>query len=92
MRLLRSSKSDPNLHLTVTSREPQKLDLPQILELLEKYASKLKLLRMDENDEVLEVSFLVEFRQMEHLTQAAEALRSLAPGVEISYLDNKGIW
>jgi uncharacterized membrane protein YhiD involved in acid resistance len=92
MHLLRSSKADANLHLNIASRGESKLTLAQVMSSLELHTRKLKLLRLDENTEVMEASFLVEFRQLDDLNQATVALRNLSPGIEISFLDNKGIW
>jgi len=92
MKLFRRSQADVNLHLIVASHNPDKIELEQIMAALQPHTSKLKLLRFDENRETLETSFLVEFRRIANLNQARAALKALSDSVEITFLDNKGIW
>jgi hypothetical protein len=92
LRLFRRSQADVNLHLTVASHNPGKVELDQVMEALRPHTSKLKLLRVDETPQALETSFLVEFRRIANLNKARAALKALSEGVEITFLDNKGIW
>jgi uncharacterized membrane protein YhiD involved in acid resistance len=92
LKLTRRSQADVNLHLTVASHSPDKVELEQIVDALQSHTSRLKLLRFDENAETLETSFLVEFKKVSNLNQARAALKSLSDAVEITFLDNKGIW
>ena len=92
LRLFRRSQADVNLHLTVASHNPGKIDLDQVMDALRPHTAKLKLLRVDETAETLETSFLVEFRRIANLNKARAALKALSEGVEITFLDNKGIW
>jgi hypothetical protein len=91
-RLLRQTQADVNLHLSITSRGSNKAGMQQIQETLEKYCSKLRLIRYDENTEVMEMAFVIEFRHMSDLEKTRDALLALSPAMEISFLDNKGIW
>jgi hypothetical protein len=91
-RLLRQTQADVNLHLSVTSRAPGKVGMGPIREVLEKHCAKLRLIRYDENPEVIETAFVVEFRHVSDLERARAALQELSPAMEISFLDNKGIW
>jgi len=63
-----------------------------VMDVLAKHCPKLRLLRYDENEQVLEMSFVVEFRHITDLEQTRAALQALAPSIEISFLDNKGVW
>jgi uncharacterized membrane protein YhiD involved in acid resistance len=92
MRLFRNTKADVNLHLTVSSNTPNKVDLEQIMGILEKHCSKLKLLRFDENSETVEASFVIEFKKVSNLNQTKAELQALSGTMNISFLDNKGIW
>jgi uncharacterized membrane protein YhiD involved in acid resistance len=92
LRLLRRSQADVNLHLTVTSQNPSKVELDQIMEALKAHTAKLKVLRVDETPQVLETAFLVEFRRVSNLNKARAALKALSSSIQISFLDNKGIW
>lgn len=91
-RLLRQSQSDVNLNLSVSSQKPNKVDMQQVMDALEQHCSKLRLIRYDENAEALEMSFVIEFRHTSDLNQARAALRQLSEELEVSFLDNKGIW
>jgi len=92
MKLFRSTKADVNLHLSVASAEPNKVELDDIVDVLDQHCSKVKLLRLDENPEAIDTSFLVEFRRVSDVSQTSAALKSLSPAVEVTLLDNKGIW
>jgi hypothetical protein len=91
-RLFRQSQADVNLHLALTSRNPNKVELEQVMAVLQPYCSKLRLLRFDENIETVELSFVVEFHRTSDLSHARQALLALSPALEISFLDNKGVW
>ncbi len=90
-RVFRHTQADVNLHLTIASRFP-KAELPAVMKTLESHCSRLRLLRYDETEEALEISFVVEFRQTADLARARAALQALSPTMEISFLDNKGVW
>lgn len=92
VRLFRRAQADVNLHLVVASHNPHKIELEQIMGALQAHTTKLKLLRFDENLESLEASFLVEFTRLSDLNGARAALKALSESVEITFLDNRGIW
>ncbi|MBN2083900.1 MAG: DUF4956 domain-containing protein [Anaerolineales bacterium] len=91
-RLLRQTQADINLHLTVTSRAPGKAGMQQVQEVIGKHCEKLRLIRYDENADRMELSYVVEFRHLADLEKARAALQAISPAMEISFLDNKGIW
>ncbi len=91
-RLLRQSQADVNLNLSVTSRSPNKVDMQQVMDALEVHCAKLRLMRYDETAEALEMSFVIEFRLTSDLNQARAVLMALSDRLEISFMDNKGIW
>ncbi|MFN2144444.1 MAG: hypothetical protein ACK2T7_03790, partial [Anaerolineales bacterium] len=92
MRLLRHAQSDVNMHLNIAVNPPGSLTLEGVMDALSPYCAKLKLLRFDEDEKGLELSFLVELRELGDLAQARAALQALSPQVSITFLDNKGIW
>ena len=92
LRLFRRPDADVNLHLTVASRNPEGVDIDGIMSALRPHVSKMKLLRFDENPESLEAGFLIEFRKSTDLSQARNALKALSETLEITFMDNKGIW
>ena len=92
MKVFRHSQADVNMHLNIVSQSPAKPDMGQVMAALAPHCSKLRLLRFDENEHLLEMSFLVELRHVTDLSAARDALQQLAPQVDITFLDNKGIW
>jgi uncharacterized membrane protein YhiD involved in acid resistance len=77
-----------NLYLTISSNQPQVVDLKQIVELLKKYCSGIKLKRTDETESSMEASFFVEFDDFEKLESAKAELKNIHPSVSISFMDN----
>ena len=89
--LVRKAPDQPNLHLSVTSSAPGKLTAVQILETLGASGARASLKRYDETPDVLEASFLVDFKDAGMLQQFSTRLRELSPHVRISCLDDGGI-
>jgi uncharacterized membrane protein YhiD involved in acid resistance len=91
VKLLHSRQADMNLHITVASTNPDAPSLEQVMEVLSANTTRLKLLRFDETASALESTFLVEFEGPENMNRARKNLRELSPGIEITFLDNRGI-
>ncbi len=77
-----------NLYLTISSSQPQAINLKDIVELLKKYCSGIKLKRTDETATSIEASFFVEFDDFEKLEEAKGAIKNIHPSVSISFMDN----
>jgi hypothetical protein len=92
LRLFRQRDADVNLHLTISSNNAQSISLEQLMSAIQPFTAKLKLLRLDETDQTLEASFLVEFKHIDNLNQAKAAIQAIEPQAAITFLDNKGIW
>lgn len=80
-----------NLYLTVSSANPHKIGLEQIVEVLKRNCLKVNMKRFDENKETLEAAFLIEFDNFEQLNKTKSELQGLSDTITISCLDNKGI-
>lgn len=91
MRLFRRSGVDANLHLTVASHNPKKVDLEAITTALEPYCTQIKLVRLDETEAVLEAAFLAEFRDLDRMRGARAALLGLSEHIQITFLDTAGL-
>lgn len=87
----RKSTERPNLYLTVTSSSPAKVALEQIVSILNEHCSLVNLRRLDENKELIEVAFLVEYENFKQLSASKSALHKLDESIKIAYLDNQGI-
>lgn len=88
---LNKSEENQNLYLTVSSHNPKKIELKNIIDVLNKTCSAVKLKRFDETKDVLEASFLVEFDNIEQLNRSKSELQALNDSVKITFLENQGI-
>jgi hypothetical protein len=91
VRLLHSRQADKNLHITIASGNPEAASLEQVMDVLDSTTSKMKLLRFDETSSAFESTFLVEFANLEEMKQTRKQLLGLAPEIEITFMDNRGI-
>jgi uncharacterized membrane protein YhiD involved in acid resistance len=85
------AEENQNLFLTVNSHNPKKAELNEIIDVLNQHCSSVNLRRFDENKEVLEASFLVEFDNFSKLNESKTALQKLGDSVAVTFLDNKGL-
>jgi hypothetical protein len=92
MRLLRRPDADINLYVSITSQNPDQVDLENINIILKKHCSKYRLARFDESGTTIEGVYLVEFSGMDRINAIRNDLRALPGGAAISFLDNKGMW
>ena len=90
--LRQRSEEKQNLYLTVTSHNPEKISLDQIMDTLKKHCLSVDLKRFDETKQALEVSFLVEYDNFNKLNQTKNELQSINEHVKVSFLDNQGIF
>ena len=88
-----SYKDEENnsLNLTIMSQKPREIVLEDIIGTLKKHCSGVNIKRLDESDEVFEVSFLVEFDSYKELIEAKNDLRKLDKKISITYLDRSNI-
>lgn len=80
-----------NLHVTVTSDNPTKTSLDEIVKMLKKHCLAVEMKRLDESKEILDVSFFVEFDNFKQLQTAKTALLKLNDSIKITFLDRAGI-
>ena len=84
---VRSREETQNLHLTVSSHNPGKIELGQIVRILNDHCSAVDIKRFDETREMLEASFLVEFSDFSQLEKAKNELNQLSDSVKVTFLD-----
>jgi hypothetical protein len=84
-------KSGHNLFLTVSSKEPEKLKLENILKEVVSSFGKAQLKRFDEGKEGIEASFLIEVEDAAKLQECKDNLQKISPAVRISFIDNTQI-
>lgn len=87
----RKSEENQNLYLTISSHNPRKVELKEIVDTLKKYCPEISLKRFDENKEMLEASFLVEFDDFQQFEQCKSSLQSCNDTIKITFLESKGI-
>ena len=80
-----------NLHLVVSTDQPQSATLDRIIDILRHHCQRLNLQRLDENEDIFEVSFLIELGSVDDLHKLTVALKNYEATLKISFLDNKGI-
>lgn len=80
-------KFDNNLHLTLSSCNPDKIELSQIVSILNKHCPNVNLKRFDETSETLESTFLVNFDNFEQIELVKNELNKLSKTLKITFLD-----
>ncbi|MFK7806883.1 MAG: hypothetical protein AB8F74_03685, partial [Saprospiraceae bacterium] len=80
-----------SLNFTVLADKKLNLTLENVVNTLSPHCKDLELKRLDENTEFMEASFLVEFTNFTKLSEARNALMDLNNGLQINFLDQKGI-
>ncbi len=78
-------------NLIVTCRRQGKRELDQIIDILKRDCSSLRMRRVDETPESMEALFLIEFENVEQFTTCKERLREIDASMKISFLEIKGI-
>lgn len=84
------SEDNRNLHVTVVSHNPEKIQLDQIIDVLKRHCSSVDLRRFDETKEQLEAAFQVEFEDFDGLNRSKNELQRVNEHVRVTFLDNPG--
>lgn len=87
----RSGDTKPNLYLTLSGKKDEKDCLPQITKVLTDEANDFRLRRIDETDQLFEVSFQIQFQSMKQIQSCRTALHRVHPELKISLIDDRGI-
>ena len=80
-----------NLYLTIQTTELQRINIDAILEILKKNCDVVDLRRLDETNEILEASFMVQTQNFSQLNNAKNELKQLNDTLKFTFLDNKGL-
>jgi len=78
-----------NLFFTVSSDSPNSVQLKDVSGIIKKHFKAAELKRFDENENIIEVSFLVETVKSENLQSCKEDLQKLNKSVKVTFIDNK---
>lgn len=89
--LLQKREENSNLYFEVTSHNPRKLELKQVVDELNKHCRTVNLRRFNEKNELLEASFFVEYDDFKKLEICKDTLLKLGEDVHITFVDNKSL-
>lgn len=84
----KSDQENQNLIITVSAQSPLKGQLNEIVEILKLYCRKVSLKRFDENENMLESSFIVEVASFKQVNDAKNDLQQKFDDLTISFIDN----
>jgi len=90
-RLSGKSDANQNLYLTIASHNPQKVELDDIVQILNKHCTSAVLRRFDDSKELLEATFLVEFDNFPKMEAAKKELKATSDDIKITFLQNKNL-
>lgn len=74
-------------NLIIRFRQQKENDIEKAIELLKKHADELELRRLDEDEQISEVSFAVRFSNPNQLITAKRELQAAFPGISFSFLE-----
>ena len=80
-----------NLYLTISCKKDKKVETNKIINCLSKHFTSINIKRLEESDNIIEISFLVEFENIEKLEIVKSELFKLSPKINFNFIDNKGI-
>lgn len=83
------AEGNKNLNLMISSHNPNKVELDQIIEVLQRHCSVVNLKRFDDTKELTEALFAVEFDNFDVIKRCKEELRQLKDSLKITFMDNK---
>lgn len=89
----RSERVDENqnLYLTVSSHNPKKAELSEVVDVLNTHCTAVSLRRFDDSGELLEALFQVELVGYSQLESTKAELQQLGDAVKVTFLDNRGM-
>lgn len=85
------SNLDQSLNLIISSANPNEYELDKYVKTLRKCFSAVKLIRIEEDKNILEASFLIETGDYQDIKQCTEELKKINASLNITYLDNKSL-
>lgn len=82
-------KTYKNYLLAISASKPQKINLTQIVDIVEKHFNSCDLKRFDENENIIETSFIVNTKNVSQIQNCKSDIEKLSPSARISIIDNK---
>ncbi|MFT7612931.1 MAG: hypothetical protein ACI9J3_001898 [Parvicellaceae bacterium] len=87
-RFSRWKKQEQNLYVTIGLDSPTGNEVNQVVEILSKHCSAVKLKRVDSSTGLFEASFLVSFSDFKDLEESRKDLNTVNDNYKLTYLDN----
>ena len=84
----RRTRENSSVFLTVSGRRPGKLTLEQMARILREHCLSVDLKRLDESNDELEATFVVEFENFETLEKARACLAEADQALRLTLLDH----
>lgn len=78
-----------NLLLSLSGKPDEKFELQKVREILNRHFRKYELKRYDENQEVIEMSFILDVSDPQRLSECKKELQALSGNLSVTYIDNK---
>ena len=82
---------EQNLHLVISSENPNKINSRDIIKILKKSCNSIDLKRLDESNDNIELSFLIEIDGISKISNLKNELKLIDKKINITFLDNKGL-
>ncbi len=87
----KSKKDDNNQNLcfTITSLQPEKVKLNDIIKILKKHSNYVHLKRFDVTEKLIEASFFINPNSITELTYIKENLEKISKSIKLTYIDRE---
>jgi uncharacterized membrane protein YhiD involved in acid resistance len=87
----KTTYENQNLIMSISVLNPEKETMNRIVKLIQEHTMKSNLKRFDENENALEISFIIEASTYENINEAKSALQDQFDKITISLIDNNMI-
>ena len=87
--LYKNELFNQNVYLKIATRNKNQLGVEKVINIINEYCRFVDLKRLDETNEVYELSLLVEFDEFNQLNEAKKELQKIDNTLEFTFLDNK---
>jgi len=84
---IKKADTGHSMYLLISSDQTQKVNLKQIISILEKHSNTIKLKRTDETIEHLEASFFVDFNDYLNFENIRKELHGLDNNINVTFMD-----
>jgi hypothetical protein len=81
-----------NLFLNISYKNDLKINFENVLNVINQNCDLVELKKLDDNNENLEASFLVEFKNIKNLTSLRNSLKKINKKLNFEFIDNKNFF